>query len=71
MMPQQMPRLTGIRLADGMQLVAPTDQWIVYIFDVLEDAQKDLIVQRVMAEAKAYQDANPLIAIPPGYEREE
>jgi hypothetical protein len=56
-------RLTAIRFDSGQVVVAPTDQWIACIFDVLHPEQQAVIVERIRAMAEA-QANRPLIEMP-------
>ena len=54
---------TAIQTPNGATFVAPTDQWIALILDVLHPTQRDMIYANVAALAQAQQD-RPLVEIP-------
>lgn len=61
--PKATVRLTAIHFQSGMTVVAPTDQWIACIFDVLHPSQQEAIIERIQDMAKSQQD-RPLIEMP-------
>lgn len=57
-------RLTAIHFANGITFVAPTDQWLACIFDVLHPTQQEAILERIQAMAQAQAEDKPLVTIP-------
>ena len=57
-------RMTAIQFADGARAVAPTDQWIAWIIDVLHPMQREQLLANVQAAHEAQQN-QPRIAVPP------
>ena len=61
---KQSQRITAIQFANGMTVVAPTDQWIALLFDVLHPSQQEAIVERIQSMADAQAEDKSLIEIP-------
>ena len=57
-------RMTTIRFSSGITVVAPTDQWIAFLFDALHPSQQDGIIERIKEMAEAQQQDKPLIEVP-------
>lgn len=57
-------RMTCISFASGLQVIAPTDQWIACIFDVLHPSQQEAIIERISTMAKAQSEDRPMIEVP-------
>ena len=64
-MPPVMPHQhhTAIKTPNDSTFVAPTDQWIALILDVLHPEQRDAVYARIAQRAQAQQD-KPLVEIP-------
>jgi len=60
-------RLTAIQFANGMTVVAPTDQWIAFLFDVLHPSQQEAIIERIQAMAATQEQDRPLVEIPSSF----
>lgn len=65
---QTSQRLTVVRFPGGLTVVAPTDQWIACLFDVLHPSQQEAIIQRIKGLADAQRD-RPMVEIPGFSER--
>ena len=59
--------MTTLRFASGVCVVAPTDQWIAFLFDALHPSQQDGIIERIKEMAEAQQQDKPLIEVPGFY----
>ena len=62
-MANQTIHMTHISFPNGLQVVAPTSQWIACIFDTLHPEQQQAVIESISALAQAQQD-RPLVTIP-------